>query len=216
MHEEPELPAWAKRVRAPRRPETRPTWVVVLAVAMTVFGARFLLLGINQFATLHLDFELDETLAAQLPPERKVISDAIAKARLPHPVAVRANAVSRVVLGGLLLFAVAAVFTSDPRARWAAMIAAAAEIAFQVGDGLFLFLISRHELAAIAPTFMGISHAGNLEGVSPAAFSWMAGLSLMAIGLPGIVFSVVLLAFFGGNRGRTFFGAGAAADARPL
>jgi hypothetical protein len=212
MREGDELPAWAK----PRRPEGRPTWVVVLAVAMLMSGGRFLVLGANQFFSLRLESALDEASVEQLPPDRKVFADAMTKAVREHPAAVRANAVTKLVLGALLLFAVAAVFSSDPRARRAAMLAAWVEIAFQLGDGLFLFLISRHDLAAIAPTLLALSQAAGGQAVSAGALQVIAGLVMMGIGLPGIAFAVVLLAYFGGARGRTFFGAGAAADARPL
>lgn len=211
MSEGQELPPWAKPKAPP--PEARPTWVVVLALLMLMFGGRFVVMGASQLSTGSVEPALDDATAAQLPPERRVFGEAMARASHTYPSAVQANAVAKLALGALLLFAVAAVFSSDGRARRATLIAAWAGIVFQLGDGLFLFLVSRHELAAIAPTLLAGSpgSGGQPMNLPPSVLM----IVMMVLGLPGILFSLVLLRFFGGPRGRTFFGVRADADARP-
>jgi hypothetical protein len=213
MREEPELPAWAK----PRRSETRPTWVIVLTFAMLLLGGRFVKTGLDQVVNRRLPWVIDDSVAAEMPREQRVFGEMMVRGAQAHTVAVQVDGVARLVMGGLLLLTVAAVFSSDPRARQAAMVAAWAHIAFQLGDGIFLYIISRQELAAMAPTLLAASQgASKGPAGSVQALLLSAAVSFEVVGLPFIAFSLVQLKFFGGTRGRTFFGAGTAADARPL
>jgi hypothetical protein len=209
MADGPELPPWAR----PRPPEGRPTWVVVLALAMLIFGGRLLINGVAQLGGPPVDRALEETASAQVGRDLKVLGESLARAYREHPTAVRANGASKVVMGLLLLFAVAAVFVSDPRARAATLVAAWAGIAYQVGDALFLFLIFRKGLVEVAPALVDLAARQTAAGQAPSAGTLisMMDVVIVGLGLVGIGFSVVLLAFFGGRRGRTFFGVDAGA-----
>jgi hypothetical protein len=157
-----------------RRPRP-PRWVVVLALAMLVFGGHLLLGGASMW----------RALASAPATDAAAILAALARA---HPLAVRIDAAAKVALALLLLFAVAAVFSSDPRARRATLLAAWAGIVYQIGDGLFLYLVvRRHSVADVLP---------------------LTDALIVGTGLVGIAFSVLLLTFFGGRRGRVFFGPG--------
>ena len=164
-----------------RRP--RPTWVVVLAMAMLIFGGHLLLGAASMLRGLPgrgLPAPSGATPAAQ------DLAAVFASLAAAHPVAVRVNALSKLVLALLLLYAVAAVFSADPRARGATVLAAWVGIVHQIGDGLFLFLVVRPRSVA------------ELVSVTDAI--------IVGTGLLGVAFSVLLLTFFGGRRGRGVFG----------
>jgi hypothetical protein len=161
----------------------RPTWVVVLAMAMLIYGGSLLQ---DAASTLRgLPARGASASRADAPAVQELIAWVASRAAA-HPVAVRVNALSKLVLALLLLFAVAAVFSADPRARGATLLAAWVGIVHQIGHGLFLFLIVWPRSAAALMPFTDAIIVGT--------------------GLLGVAFSVLLLAFFGGRRGRGVFG----------
>jgi hypothetical protein len=206
-----DLPAWAQR-RQP--PEARPTWVVVLALAMLVFGGRLLISGIGQMTGSGLERPNEEAASAHNIAEVRAVNDHVELAYREHPVAVRLNATSKVAMGLLMLFAVAAVFASDPRARRVTMVAAWAGIAFQIADVVFKLLILRKGMVAAAPVLVNLVARQSGAARAPSASAVISALDIfiVSLGALGILFSVVLLTFFGGKRGRSFFGAGPRAD----
>jgi hypothetical protein len=187
----------------PRRP--RPTWVVVLAMAMLAFGGHLLTVGIGGLgrpATLPTS-----DAAVELQGIGAIVSS-LAEA---HPVAVRLNAISKVLLGLLLLYAVAAVFSSDPRARKATLVAAWVGIAYHFANGVFAFLVVRPGVVQAAPLLASLVASRRGPGAPALSGADMISLHdvfIVGTGLAGVAFSVLLLTFFGGRRGRGFFGAG--------
>jgi len=185
------------RARLPGR-SARPRWVVVLAMAMLAVGGNLLLGGVA------IVRGLSPSRGAPTLQDLGAMSIALAAA---HPVAVVLNAVSKILFGLLLLYAVAAVFTSDRRARAATLLAAWVGIAYQIGDALFLFLLMRQRiaplLASLAAANGGPTPAPTVQDLAPLTDVVIFGTALL-----GIAFSVLLLAFFGGRRGRGFFGPG--------
>jgi hypothetical protein len=182
----------------------RPTWVVVLALAMLMSGGNLLVQGIGQ---LRGDAEVGGTtvLSQSVLRDMRAATQAMAAA---HPVAVRVNAVSKVAMGLVMLFAVAAVFASDPRARRASIVAAWLGIGFYVGDILFSFLVVRKGIVAMAPLLATLM-ASNSPGTAVPSPEDVVTLMDMFMGVMGaleIGFSVVLLAYFGGRKGRLFYG----------
>jgi hypothetical protein len=208
MSDDPQLPAWAR----PRIPPAagRPLWVVLLALAMLVFGGRLLINGVSQLAGPGVERTLQESSSAQVTQDLQALGESLAQAYRAHPMAVRVNAASKVVMGLLLLFAVAALFASDRRARRATMLAAWAGIAYQIGDAIFLFQIFRKGMVAVAPVLVNLAARQTTADKVPTASALISMIDILIVGLGvlGILFSVVLLTFFGGRRGRTFFGVG--------
>jgi hypothetical protein len=189
-----------------RRPAPRPRWVVVLALAMLAFGGLLLTLGVSTLPA-HA-----RPVASNAAPDLQGIEamgvSAVAEA---HPVAVRVNALSKVLLGLLLLYAVAAVFASDPRARAATLLAGWVGIGYHVGDTLFRFLVVRPGLVELAPLLASLVTSQRPAGSRPVSGQDMVSrhdLVMVGTGLAGVAFCVLLLAFFGGRRGRGFFGGG--------
>jgi hypothetical protein len=211
MTEDPDLPPWAQKKPPPPHPEGRPTWVLVLALAMLVFGGLLLISGARQLAEPGGQRGLDPNASVQVTQDVKAVNEALARAYSEHPTAVRVNALSKVVMGLLMLFAVAAVFASDPRARKATMLAGWLGIAHQVGDLIFMLRIFRKGVVAGAPALVSLAARQSSAGNAPTASAVISAFDVFIVGLGalGILFSVVLLTFFGGRRGRTFFGVGA-------
>jgi hypothetical protein len=209
MNEGPELPAWAQKKR---RPEGRPTWVVVLALAMLVFGGRLLISGIVQMSGSGLERPNEEAASAHTISDVRAVNDHVERAYREHPLAVRLNAGSKVAMGLLMLFAVAAVFSADARARKAAMLAGWAGIGFQVADVLFKLLILRKGMVAAAPVLVNLVARQSGAARAPTASAVISALDIfiISLGVLGVLFSVLLLTFFGGRRGRSFFGVGTA------
>jgi hypothetical protein len=205
---EPELPAWALKRPPARKVVPRPRWVVVLALAMMVFGGHLLTSGFTILRGLG-----PQPAAAGASGDSPTLDDvravraAFAQA---HPTAVRINAYSKLALALLLLYAVAAVFSSDRRARTAAVVAAWVGIGYHLGDALFLFLVVRKGVVAAAP--MLATWAANQTPGKPvpsvAQLVSLTDLLIVVTGVVGVGFSVLLLAYFGGTRGRLFFGPG--------
>jgi hypothetical protein len=210
-----DLPPWAKKKAAAPARGPRPTWVVVLAMAMMVFGGHLLTGGVSILRAI------PEQSGAVEPPTGNPTLDDVRAVRasfaLTHPTAVKLNALSKLALALLLLYAVAAVFSSDRRARTATMVAAWVGIGYHVGDALFLFFVVRKGMVAAAP--MLASWAASQAGpgkATPSAGMLMSLTDGLIVGtsLVGVAFSVLLLAFFGGQRGQRFFNAGG--PPRPL
>jgi hypothetical protein len=201
-----ELPAWA-RPKAPP-PGPRPTWVVVLAMAMLVFGGHLLTGGLSILRALP-----EPGAATGAPGDSPTLEDVRAvRASFAHehPTAVKLNAASKVALGLLMLFAVAAVFASDRRARQATMLAAWAGIGYHVGDALFLFFVVRKGMVAAAPMLASWAASQSAPGttLSPQMLVSLTDGLIVGTSLVGVAFSVLLLHFFGGPRGRLFFSPG--------
>jgi hypothetical protein len=210
----PEVPAWARS-----RKSERPVWVVVLAVAMLLFGGQLLLGGLTILRGFSQEVVRtpeagagavhEPAGAAAALADMQALRSSLAQA---HPVAVRMNALSKIALGMLLLFAVAAVFSSDARARGVTLLAAWLGIGYQISDAIFLFVVVRQGMVAAAPTLLATlaaSQGAGGGGATPPSVQDLlsaADLIIVGTGLPGLLFSVLLLVYFGGRRGRAFFG----------
>jgi hypothetical protein len=144
----------------------------------------------------------------------RAVNDQFKRTYREHPVAVRLNAASQAALGLLMLFAVAAVFASDPRARRAVMLAAWAGIAFQFADVAFKLLVVRKGWVAAGPLLVNLFARKNaaVRALGPSALISWHDVTDVSLGLLGVLFSLVILTYFGGKRGRSFFGVGPRAD----
>jgi hypothetical protein len=211
MNDGPELPPWAQRRHLP---EARPTWVVVLALTMMMFAGLSLRRALPEASDPDHPRPFDARVSAHVSADIEALNASVARSYQQHPVAVRVNIASRLAVAALMLLAVAAVFASDPRARGAAILAACAGIVHQVGDLVFGFLVFAPGLRPVAPVLIELSaRHGAIKPPDPAMMASAVDLTI-ALYIVGpvalnVAFSVVLLTFFGGKRGRSFFGVGA-------
>jgi hypothetical protein len=205
------LPEWARKKR-PIGPIKRPTWVVVLAMAMMIFGGHLLMGALTTLHTLQATQRPTAEVVAGV--ERSLAGDLRAVSLVldnSNPVAVRANVASKMVMALLLLFAVAAVWASDPRGRAVVLFAAWAGIVYHLADAVFLYVVLRKGFIAAAPMLVnlasqnGVAEPPTVDELVAFANTLTAVLSLMTL-VVGVAFSTVLLAYFGGRKGRLFYG----------
>jgi hypothetical protein len=137
-----------------------------------------------------------------------------------HPVAATVQAAARLALALVFLFAVAAVFSDDPRGRRASVLAAWAGMALHVGSGVFVLTVVRGGVADAVPVLQQVAAKAHARtGDAPPTAATLAQLaSTLMIQVPllaaalGVLFSVLLLVTFGGRRGRLFYNDGVKAD----
>jgi len=201
-----------------RLPAGRPRWVTVLAVLMLLAGARLFLGSLTDLRGLATGRSMVEARLDGLTDVNQevlirgqlALDEAVAHA---HPVAARVEAVARLLLALLFFFAVAAVFSNDPRARPASVIAGWAGMALYLGSGLFLLAVVRHGVADAVPVLQAVAakaHARTgdappaLEDVVQLTSTLMVQVPLLAAAL-GVLFCVLLLLYFGGRRGDLFY-----------
>ena len=208
-----------------RQPRRRPRWVTVLAVLMLLAGARLFLGSLTDLrrlvtgrsmAALRLDGVVDAEQEVLIRGQL-ALDEAVDRA---HPVAARVQVAARLALGLVFLFAVAAVFSDDPRARSASVLAAWIGMALHAGSGLFVLTAVRGRVADLLPALQQVAAQAHARtGNTPPASADLAQLaSTLVIQVPllsaalGVLFSVLLLVTFGGRRGRLFYNDGVKAD----
>ena len=208
-----------------RQPRRRPRWVTVLAVLMLLAGARLFLGSLTDLRRLvtgrsMAELRLDGVVDAEqevLIRGQLALDEAVDRA---HPVAARVQVAARLALGLVFLFAVAAVFSDDPRARSASVLAAWIGMALHAGSGLFVLTAVRGRVADLLPALQQVAAQAHARtGDTPSASADLAQLaSTLVIQVPllsaalGVLFSVLLLVTFGGRRGRLFYNDGVKAD----
>ncbi len=210
---------------ASRLATRRPRWVTVLAVLMLLAGARLFLGSLTDLRRLATGRSMAEVrLDGVVDADQEVLirgqlalDEAVDRA---HPVAARVEAAARLVLALVFFFAVAAVFSDDPRARRASVLAAWASMALYVGSGVFVLTVVRGGIADAVPVLQQVATKAHARiGEAPPAAADLAQLaSTLMIQVPllsaalGVLFSVLLLVTFGGRRGRLFYNDGIKAD----
>jgi hypothetical protein len=182
----------------------RPRWVTVLAVLMLLTGASLFFGGLTDLRRL-------ATGRSMADVRMEGLADADKEVLIRGQLALDA-------LG--FLFAVAAVFSDDPRAGRASVLAAWAGTAVYGGMGAFVLVVVRKGVADALPVLQQVAakvHARTGDAPpSPADLAQLA--STLMIQMPllsaalGVLFSVVLLVSFGGRRGRLFYNGGVEAD----
>jgi hypothetical protein len=185
---------------------------------MLLVGARLFLGSLTDFRQLMTgqsmaDLPLDGLTDANremLIRGQIALDEAVARL---HPTAAAVQAAGRFALALLMLFAVAAVYSDDRRARLASMIAGWVGTAFYLGSGAFVLLVVRHGVGQALPDLQKVAtkaygRAGDpvppMEALVQLATTLMVQVPLMAA-VFGLLFSMVLVSTFGGQRGRSFY-----------
>ncbi len=215
--QQPDPPAGrATRAVIAQAPQTRPTWLVILTSLMLMFGSQLLFSALTTLRALHADpppatSATDRPVQITSPEEALVQQLANVLVDRAHPGAVRAHALARLALALMLFYVVAAVFSFDPKGRTAALLAGWLGIAYHIGNALFFILVVRDGIVALAPSWVEL--AVKQAGAEAVAGQDLVGLANtltlivpVATALGGIAFCVVLLAYFGGRRGRQLYG----------
>jgi hypothetical protein len=203
---------WDRPRRNPiAAPPPRPRWMVVLVALMLVSGARLFLSALMTLQTLQ-----GRPTTVAVEPLSAVDDEALSRTfeaamDRAYPRAAATYAAAKLVVALMLLFAVAAVLTHDRRGRRAAMIAAWAGILYNVGNAAFMLIVVRRGALAAAPV-LAEALVKRHGAAAPAISEVTAMVGNVMVVIPvllalfGIAFSLVILAFFGGRRGRVFYG----------
>lgn len=193
----------------PRAPQTRPTWLVLVAAVMLMSAIR---LGLSGLYTLRgEDVSAPEVPALVVSVEdaaAKTVALAMARVWQGHGALVRGHAVLQLLVALFIFYVVAAVFSLDPRGRRLALSAGWTGVLYHLGNAVFGLLVLRPEIMAVAPGVVAqvtAGEGGGLDVLLPtlAALSWALPVVTAAF---GILFSGLVLAFFGGRRGRVLYG----------
>jgi len=195
----------------------RPRWMTFLTALMLLLGGRMFFSSATDLhrlisakpEVLHLDGGLDPQIEAQFRGQI-VLANALSQYR---PATLALHAVARLALGLIYLFAVAAIFSGDARGRRAALLAAWSGIVVCLGNAAFVLLVVSRMLPWLLPTLaqafaQDATRAGRAaptaEAVAQLARLLLVDVPLAGSGM-GMVFSLLLLAYFRGRRMRLFY-----------
>ncbi|HXJ22416.1 MAG TPA: hypothetical protein VMT03_19515 [Polyangia bacterium] len=197
--------------------QRRPVWLAVMSSAMLVYAGMSLVDALSLLRTPQaVTAAAIEDIArgtGQIDAARALasVSEQIVSA---HPLAVRADAAVSGLVALLTLFAVAAIFARDRRARHATIAAGWAGIAYQLAALPFGVAMARRAADAGAPVLMQvlIQNGKQVSGLADGdvGMALRAAVTMMPVlrASMGVAWSLALLIFFGGRRGRAAFGVG--------
>jgi len=201
-------------------PATRPTWVSVLGAMMLLASGTSLVSGLLKLSDpgMVLPAKTPERGAAgpatlpALDTELTVKLAAAQSATLRgHRTAVRIEALVEVALALFSLYATAAVMAGDRHGRRLSLLSAALLIAYLLGClPLYLSLMrdyADHAAALLAAALQSAGRGTDLPAaeLAQAVRSAMIGQPIM-VSVVGVAWALVLIAFFGGRRGRRLYG----------
>lgn len=201
---------------APGAPAHRPSWFVLLSALMLAYGGMLLVGGLTALRDPQAAGPLP--IAGALPPGEEVFLNqlsALSKEVLAaHTAAIRTSAAASLALALLMLYAAAAALARDRHGRAAALGAAWVGIIYQLGTLALSIPMARDYARASAPLFVQIVQARQDGGaaVSAAPDRLASTVQTLLVGLPvaiavlGLAGSAVLIAYFGGRRGRALYG----------
>jgi hypothetical protein len=205
-------------------PQQRPTWMVVLASLMVVFAFHLFLGGLGGLTSGGAAELLGAAPSQDAPPapgtpeaaEQALRRGLVTALEAVDPTLLQVYAVAKLVFAALLIFAVAAIATRDRRGRQGTLIAAWVGIAYHVLVAAFFIAVVRTGLLAGSAAWIGeVSAMGTRPGakaLTPNEIrAWADALLVavpVAVALLGVGFSLTLIAYFGGGRGRAYYGVG--------
>jgi hypothetical protein len=206
---------WGSDDAQERRP--RPRWMTLLTVLMLLLGGRLFITSASDLhrvvtgaaEVLSLDGSQDAQQEALLRGQ-VVLSNALSRHR---PISLAVHAVARLLLGLIYLFAVAAVFSGDQRGRFVSVLAGWAGLAVSVGHVLFVLGVVRGMLPWLEPmlayAFAEDAARAGRPAFSPDVVAAQARVFLVDVPLvvagAAILWSLLLIAYFGGRRARLFY-----------
>lgn len=190
-------------------PTNRPVWLIVLALAMLLFGSLTLVEGLltirDPNALARLTLRDVAMTASQEEVVRRIatIDDAII-AR--HRTALRLNAGFSIAFGLWTLYATAAVLSRDRHGRMLALATAVLGSAHRLAV-LPLVIIVAHEAAEeTGPLLAELARAAGTAGASLAELARQVIRRQIVSAAVGIGWWLLVFFYFGGRRGRELYG----------
>jgi hypothetical protein len=213
----------ARASSLPPLPQQRPTWMVVLASLMVVFAFYLFLEGAAGL-TRGAGELIGATPAAGVAPAAGTPEAAelalwrslgtVLKAAI-DPWLWRLYAGSKLVFAAVLIYAVAAIVTRDRRGRRGVLIAAWVGIGYHLLVAVFRIAVVRTGLLAGSEVWLkdvvaAMGARPEARALTPEEIrAWADALMVvvpLAAALVGVGFSLILMTFFGGGRGRDYYG----------
>lgn len=208
---------WRDERGGPEVRGRKPRWMNLLTVLMLLLGGRMFFSSVTDLhrlvthrsETLSVDGGLDAQQEMLLRAE-VVLANALSEHR-PRALAIHATA--RLALGLVYLFAVAALFSGDARGRRVSLGAGWVGAAVSAGNAAFSLLVVRRMLPWLLP-MLGDAFAQDAARAGrevPGAGVVAAQAHMFLVDMPlvvsamGLVFSLILLAYFNGRRVRLFY-----------
>lgn len=196
--------------RLARAPQHRPPWLVLVAALMLMSATR---LGLSGLLTLRgqpgvVPAQSNAAIPAEEAPA-KAIEVAMQRVEQRHPLLVKALAGFQLGIAMLVLYVVASIFTLDPRGRMLALLAAWVGVLYHAVNAVFGLAVVRPEILRVAPELarrLSSTISGSSAGEVEATIKALAVIMPLVTALFGILFCVVIMAFFGGRRGRRLYG----------
>jgi hypothetical protein len=191
-------------------PTHRPTWVTILSSLMLIYAGLSLVFGLMKLRrpTMVLEGGVPQVVDSEETMKiRQRLSAARAAAVQPHERAVRIEAAAEILVSLLALYAAAALLARDRHGRTLTLTAAGLGIAYQVGTLLvYLPLLRAYAELGGDPRLALIANAAELEPRSADQVAGqLAGGLIMATAVV-VVGAFVVIAYFGGRRGRALYG----------
>lgn len=204
--------------------QRRPRWMTFFTLLMLLAAARLFFSSATDLRrvasgkpeVLNFEGKLDAQQEGLLRGQM-VLAHAL---DVHHPAPVVVQAVARMLLGLLFLLAVAAVFSGDLRARQVAVWAAWGSLAVGLGNAAFLLFVVHKSLPWLTPDLSeAFSQLATQSGkpalplgsVAEQAQVFLFDVPMVVTGL-GLVFSLLLLAYWNGTRARLFYNQGRRTD----
>lgn len=196
-------------------PTHRPTWVLVLSSVMLLAGGYSLVAALLKVRDPLVVLKVANSEGVESDAEHKLnrqLAAAQAEAVRPHRAIVRVEAAFEILLALFTLYATAAVLARDRHGRKLTLTVGALGIAYQLAT-LPVYLSLMRDYANLAADLLAQVVIQSGGGKTPATVAEVASrLRSAIVGGPIVVAAVsvagsaVLLAFFGGRRGRVLYG----------
>ena len=218
----------------PSAPTHRPPWLLILSSITLVYGGLMLVSGLTALRNPAAAAKFPMT--RPLTPEEEVLARELVtiggEVVDRHSGAIRARAAASMVVALFMLYSAAAALSRDRHGRTATLLAAWLGIAYQVGTLPLVMPIASDYAASSSPLLVRMmaaerpragadAGAANDQGAATAAgekvdpprpesvasFTETVFLGVpIATALLGVVGSLLLIAYFGGRRGRALYG----------
>jgi hypothetical protein len=205
----------------PPLPRERPTWMVVLATVMVVFAFYLFLEGAAGLTRGPAELVPPPAGVAPAAPgtpeaaEQALRRSLVTVLQAVDPTLLRLYAGVKLVFAAALIYAVAAIVTRDRRGRRGALVAAWVGIGYHLLVAAFFIAVVRTGLleasgAWVDAVVVAMAARPDAQALTAQEIRAWADALLVVVavagGLVGVGFSLILIAFFGGGRGRAYYG----------
>lgn len=190
-------------------PTNRPVWLIVLALAMLLFGSLTLVEGLLTIRDPKALARMTLRNVAMTPTQEEVvrriatIDDAIIDR---HRTALRLNAGFSIAFGLWTLYATAAVLSRDRNGRILALATAVLGTAHRLAVLPLVIGVAREAAEATGPLLTELARGAGTAGASLAEVAEGIIRRLIISAAVGIAWWLLVFFYFGGRRGRELYG----------